>query len=85
MHGAVLTIAEPLEVAHGLAEAFPQKLAGKRSSSRPGLRVALDASTAALRSEQYPRNLTADDIERWSTELSNWGNGDRTTRPEQSI
>ncbi len=23
--------------------------------------------------EQYPRNLTADDIERWMTDLSNWG------------
>jgi len=39
-----------------------------------GSAIALESQpAAAAATEQYPRNLTADDIERWSTELSNWG------------
>ncbi len=37
---------------------------------------AIAAESAAAHSgptERYPRNLTAEDLERWSTELSNWG------------
>src|SRR5438105_11422850 len=30
-------------------------------------------SKAAAPSEKYPRNLTKADIDRWMTELSNWG------------
>src|ERR1700690_3135468 len=39
-----------------------------------GSAIALESNPGeAASTEQYPRNLTADDIERWSTELSNWG------------
>jgi len=39
-----------------------------------GSAIALESSPAEVASaDRYPRNLTADDIERWSTELSNWG------------
>jgi kynurenine formamidase len=39
-----------------------------------GAAVALESSQPeAAAAEPYPRNLTADDIERWMTELSNWG------------
>jgi kynurenine formamidase len=39
-----------------------------------GSAIALESSAAgAASTEQYPRNLTADDLERWSSELSNWG------------
>ncbi|MGD0962678.1 MAG: cyclase family protein [Candidatus Acidiferrales bacterium] len=39
-----------------------------------GAAVAVETTPAkAASGEQYPRNLTADDLERWSTELSNWG------------
>jgi hypothetical protein len=38
--------------------------------------IALESSLMAAgspRPEQYPRNLTQQDIERWMSELSNWG------------
>jgi kynurenine formamidase len=39
-----------------------------------GSAIALEGGPAeAASADRYPRNLTADDIERWSTELSNWG------------
>jgi kynurenine formamidase len=39
-----------------------------------GSAIALESGPAeAASADRYPRNLTADDIERWSTELSNWG------------
>jgi kynurenine formamidase len=39
-----------------------------------GSAILLDSSHAeASAAEQYPRNLTADDVERWMTDLSNWG------------
>ena len=39
-----------------------------------GSAIALESNPAeAASGDRYPRNLTADDIERWSTELSNWG------------
>jgi kynurenine formamidase len=39
-----------------------------------GSSIALETGAAkAASTDSYPRNLTADDIERWSTELSNWG------------
>jgi kynurenine formamidase len=31
------------------------------------------ASNKSIAAEQYPRNLTKDDIDRWMTELANWG------------
>jgi kynurenine formamidase len=39
-----------------------------------GSTMAIESGTPnAGATEHYPRNLTADDIERWATELSNWG------------
>ncbi len=39
-----------------------------------GSAIALESNPGeAASADRYPRNLTADDIERWSTELSNWG------------
>ncbi len=31
------------------------------------------ARQAAAEGERYPRNLTKEDVDRWMTELSNWG------------
>src|SRR5271168_4285686 len=49
-------------------------------SSRDRLRLLGAASAAmalpgafAAATDKYPRNLTKDDIDRWMTELSNWG------------
>ena len=38
------------------------------------------ARQAVAEGEKYPRNLTKEDVDRWMTELSNWGSGGRTTR-----
>src|SRR5215470_14487686 len=31
------------------------------------------AGETAVAAEKYPRNLTKEDVDRWMTELSNWG------------
>ena len=35
--------------------------------------TAAPGALAAPAADKYPRNLTKDDIDRWMTELSNWG------------
>jgi len=47
-------------------------LAASAAGTAVGLSALIPASDAA-ETGNYPRNLTKDDIDRWMTELSNWG------------
>lgn len=54
----------------------PPKLTRRRWFERAGLLtgVALASSVAAAAAdEKYPRNMTREDVDKWMTELSNWG------------
>ncbi|MEP6716900.1 MAG: cyclase family protein, partial [Terriglobia bacterium] len=54
-------------------ERILKDLFNRRSFLTASAAAALAGSAQAAPAEKYPRNLTKDDIDRWMTELSNWG------------